>query len=290
MQQHYSSFPFYSSPSPSPPLSPPPFPPVSPPPPAGSKRWTGRERQQFRHAWRVHRKQFQLIRSALENKLLPEVIEYYYSWKKYCNDEYRGRNRHISEEVSACDTSSSHTLTKCTLPPLPPSHITHFHTTPHAPSFLPPPPQIMSEEDETGGRPPSAASTSSGSSASGELEQQQAFSQPRRGASIFQQPLPPELMEHLPRAFVPGLNHPPIQEHRCKYPGCNQVGHLGAVTLLEQPVCLWCGIRPLHQREAIIFYLHGTAAVSHNYGLFVSWVNYTVQVQFDCMLGLEISM
>ena len=102
-----------------------PHPPPPPPPlissplphptalPAGSKRWTGRERQQFRHAWRVHRKQFQLIRSAVENKLLPEVIEYYYSWKKYCNDEYRGRNRHISEEVSNPYTS--------------PSHITHPH-------------------------------------------------------------------------------------------------------------------------------------------------------------------
>ena len=35
----------------------------------------------------------------VEGKQLSEVVEYYYSWKKYCSDEYRGRNRHISEEV-----------------------------------------------------------------------------------------------------------------------------------------------------------------------------------------------
>lgn len=35
----------------------------------------------------------------VEGKTLPEVTEFYYYWKKYCNDEYRGRNRHISEEV-----------------------------------------------------------------------------------------------------------------------------------------------------------------------------------------------
>ena len=35
----------------------------------GSKRWSGKERQQFRRAWRVHRKQFQLLRSAVSGKL-----------------------------------------------------------------------------------------------------------------------------------------------------------------------------------------------------------------------------
>ena len=33
----------------------------------GSKRWSGKERQQFRRAWRVHRKQFQLLRSAVSS-------------------------------------------------------------------------------------------------------------------------------------------------------------------------------------------------------------------------------
>ena len=37
--------------------------------------------------------------SQVEGKTLPEVTEYYYYWKKYCSDEYRGRNRHVSEEV-----------------------------------------------------------------------------------------------------------------------------------------------------------------------------------------------
>ena len=39
----------------------------------------------------------------VEGKTLPEVTEFYYYWKKYCNDEYRGRNRHISEEVRIYD-------------------------------------------------------------------------------------------------------------------------------------------------------------------------------------------
>ena len=34
-------------------------------------------------------------------KTLPEIIEHYYTWKKYRNDEYRCRNRHASEEVSS---------------------------------------------------------------------------------------------------------------------------------------------------------------------------------------------
>ena len=36
----------------------------------GSKRWSGKERQQFRRAWRVHRKQFQLLRSAVSSTKL----------------------------------------------------------------------------------------------------------------------------------------------------------------------------------------------------------------------------
>ena len=32
---------------------------------SGSRKWSARERQQFRRAWRVHRKQFHLIRSAV---------------------------------------------------------------------------------------------------------------------------------------------------------------------------------------------------------------------------------
>ena len=37
----------------------------------------------------------------IDTKRYHDIIEYYYSWKKYCNDEYRGRNRHHSEDVSA---------------------------------------------------------------------------------------------------------------------------------------------------------------------------------------------
>ena len=36
----------------------------------GSNGWTGRERQQFRRAWKVHRKQFNLLRSAVSTSQL----------------------------------------------------------------------------------------------------------------------------------------------------------------------------------------------------------------------------
>ncbi len=37
---------------------------------SGSNRWSSRERQQFRRAWKVHRKQFNMLRSTVsgENK------------------------------------------------------------------------------------------------------------------------------------------------------------------------------------------------------------------------------
>ena len=62
----------------------------------GSKRWSSKERQQFRRAWRTHRKKFT---NSIDTKTFHNIIEYYYSWKKYCPDEYRGRNRHVSEDV-----------------------------------------------------------------------------------------------------------------------------------------------------------------------------------------------
>lgn len=37
--------------------------------------------------------------AQVESKNFQEVTEFYYTWKKYCSDEYRGRNRHTSEEV-----------------------------------------------------------------------------------------------------------------------------------------------------------------------------------------------
>ena len=32
------------------------------------------------------------------SKNMRNVIEYYYTWKKYCMDEYKGRSRHYSME------------------------------------------------------------------------------------------------------------------------------------------------------------------------------------------------
>lgn len=35
---------------------------------SGSNRWSGRERQQFRRAWKVHRKQFNMLKSSVRPK------------------------------------------------------------------------------------------------------------------------------------------------------------------------------------------------------------------------------
>ena len=37
---------------------------------SGANRWSGRERQQFRRAWKVHRKQFNMLRSAVSGGVL----------------------------------------------------------------------------------------------------------------------------------------------------------------------------------------------------------------------------
>ena len=36
---------------------------------SGTKQWSARERQQFRRAWRVHRKQFHLLRSMVREPM-----------------------------------------------------------------------------------------------------------------------------------------------------------------------------------------------------------------------------
>ena len=35
---------------------------------SGSSRWSARERQQFRRAWKVHRKQFNMLRSTVSGR------------------------------------------------------------------------------------------------------------------------------------------------------------------------------------------------------------------------------
>ena len=39
----------------------------------GSNRWSGRERQQFRRAWKVHRKQFNMLRSTVSARVSGSV-------------------------------------------------------------------------------------------------------------------------------------------------------------------------------------------------------------------------
>ena len=177
----------------------------------GSKRWLGRERQQFRRAWRVHRKQFRMIESIIESKTLPEIIEYYYFWKKYCPDEYRGRNRHFSDDVS--DALLSH--------------------------LSPSPSQIMFEEDERNARPPSANSNSSSSNDADQQPIDDSAHLINGTTSSAKPPFfsnkstkerlnsktpkpPPAVMPDLTRTY-PNIGPLPVQEYRCKYPGCNQV-------------------------------------------------------------------
>ncbi|KAM8793999.1 zinc finger protein 541 [Eudromia elegans] len=49
---------------------------------AGSDAWTPLERQLFRKAFWLHRKDFSLIQKQIQTKNVAQCVEYYYSWKK----------------------------------------------------------------------------------------------------------------------------------------------------------------------------------------------------------------
>ena len=56
------------------------------------------ETRLFRKAFREYKKQFDQIHKVLPSKSLKELHEYYYTWKKMKPAEYRGRQRHHSDD------------------------------------------------------------------------------------------------------------------------------------------------------------------------------------------------
>lgn len=159
-----------------------------------------------------------IIVIQVEGKTLPEVTEFYYYWKKYCNDEYRGRNRHISEEVLVDDMNSHICNTVLILP------------------------QIMSDEDLAGPQSHSSDSSSSSSSSEveaaatssalsshppSEIEKQDKAPRKSRGETnvALRPPMGPPF--DLPIVYAPHSSRAPrgapVQQYKCKYPGCTQV-------------------------------------------------------------------
>ena len=178
-----------------------------------TKKWTARERQQFRRAWRVHRKQFKLLRDSCaqvgSTKTLPEIIEHYYTWKKYRNDEYRCRNRHASEEILTDDDDAYPELHSSSS-----SGSTEQETT-HA---------ELHRQHGGGG----------GDKADRHEKQQDKLDllqADRADQKLLHAPAglgtSADPAEHLPVVYAPHTPRPspgqPVHQYKCKYPGCNQV-------------------------------------------------------------------
>nr|XP_028597851.1 zinc finger protein 541 isoform X2 [Podarcis muralis] len=49
---------------------------------SGSHLWTPAEKQLFKKAFGLHKKDFYLIQKKIQTKTVSQCVEYYYSWKK----------------------------------------------------------------------------------------------------------------------------------------------------------------------------------------------------------------
>ena len=56
------------------------------------------EAKLFRRGFREHKKRFDIIQKDISGKTVNELHEYYYMWKKMKPAEYRGRQRHHSDD------------------------------------------------------------------------------------------------------------------------------------------------------------------------------------------------
>ncbi len=178
----------------------------------------------------------------MESKQFPDIIEYYYTWKKYCSDEYRGRNRHISEEVCTIQILCALLLV----------FIVSFFL------FF----QIFSDEDEIYAQIPSSSSSGSGDSSelgqslddtnrtfksrngkkngekfgsfssfgtngsgpSGGPNGYKVATSSQSSSSSVQGRISSQ--SNLPVVYAPHTSPVPASQqlhHPCKYPGCNQV-------------------------------------------------------------------
>ena len=179
----------------------------------------------------------------IDTKRYHDIIEYYYSWKKYCNDEYRGRNRHHSEDVSAlgCVPAWQETVHHSTIfcSPLS-SSFSLPSPSPSSSSLLSHPPpsllfsQILADDDY----PHANSDTSSSGSADNEPlpphllelrkgEKRHLTPQPLSSLSNSIPPLSSQYStyDHLPIVYAPHTSNPKqtVHQYKCKYPGCNQV-------------------------------------------------------------------
>ncbi|KAL5464065.1 hypothetical protein EMCRGX_G033024 [Ephydatia muelleri] len=174
-----------------------------------TKKWTARERQQFRRAWRVHRKQFKLLRDSCaqvgSTKTLPEIIEHYYTWKKYRNDEYRCRNRHASEEILTDDDDAYPELHSSSSSGSTEQEITHAELHRHG----------------AGGDKADRHEKQDKLDLHADRADQKLLHAPA-GTGTSADPA-----EHLPVVYAPHTPRPspgqPVHQYKCKYPGCNQV-------------------------------------------------------------------
>ena len=64
----------------------------------GTSEWKSVEAKLFRRGFRECKKKFSYTLKTLSNKTLKELHEYYYTWKKLKPAEYRGRQRHHSDD------------------------------------------------------------------------------------------------------------------------------------------------------------------------------------------------
>ena len=175
----------------------------------------------------------------VEFKAFPEVIEYYYTWKKYCNDEYRGRNRHISEEVSHVSSNDETFIITSPLHHTLPQPLLHHYYIIY-PKYIIITSQILTDEDDTG-YPQLHSSSSSGSAemdptpppqtSDGDKSYKYKIKKPDRNPQqplqFHQHPISQSLIPEVPLAYAPHTSNSgvgtPVQQYKCKYPGCNQV-------------------------------------------------------------------
>ena len=64
----------------------------------GTTEWRPMEAKLFRRGFRENKKRFDIIQKDLSGKSVNDVHEYYYMWKKMKPAEYRGRQRHHSDD------------------------------------------------------------------------------------------------------------------------------------------------------------------------------------------------
>ncbi|XP_031550999.1 uncharacterized protein LOC116288367 [Actinia tenebrosa] len=90
----------------------------------GSIKWSARERQSFRNAFRAKNKDFNDIQKEIGTKTVQDCVEFYYLWKANNPEAVRGRTRYIDsdsfeEDVdydSDSETSSNPSLFECDFP------------------------------------------------------------------------------------------------------------------------------------------------------------------------------